>query len=846
MKKTFRSILAGAVALLAVSCYDDSGLRKDIQKLDDRVTAIEAALNAEVNGINDLATRLAAAEQALSTTNTTVASLVTKLDAVDGKVDGKVADFDAAIATLTAADKTLDDKIVAAIAKIAVVKVDEKDGNVVLTLADNTTVALSKPLSNVENSGLVTITDDNMWAVVGADGTVTSLDVPVGHPDVTIEFQVASDGNLQYSVNDGEWMNTGVNTSDISGQKYVINDVVVADDEKSVSITIGDAEYVLPIYAPEEAVVVKIKSGKQYFAYEEAKSVDVYLAGVSSCVIMNKPDGWKAKLNGATLSVTAPAQAKIESGEADAEGSVVLHANGADGKCQIAILTVSTNASNGTITITVDAAGNITLKNTMLYTETTMWGESFTDFAGGYIGIATVAEYNSYATFEDFFNACVMSDEDEVGGFANLSSVKGNNDLGGYYIEGEYEEDEYTFSLETLAGSMWPRYQLEEGGQYVVWTVPQTSTNLLSEASIAFYEPVYVNYDVVTSWNDAVVSIETLAGAESYYFYFMQNDFSSDEEFNAYMQTVGGGFMPSGPWGAFVGQGDVEGLGMKVNAGQQLVLSEITFSSLSADTEYYVWVFPYNSAKPASEYDYATDFLPYVKKFKTNSIVEGDVALPTIANKAESYFSISADVTPAEGTVVYYAYMNAADWDNGEVTAMDVVNECYYPLTVAEGTQNLSPASYELSVAPGAGYYMVFVAVNADGNYAVLAEDFTTPALPYNEGITCTVESVDKAEGTNNYTVVLNVAGAQKLGANISYRSSYTESTFINNYLNKVAAGNAETYWTWGNVENGKVTLTFTTSYTYLVLSASNVADGVVTELSPIKILDLTKAAFVE
>ena len=89
MKKTFRSILAGAVALLAVSCYDDSGLRKDIQKLDDRVTAIEAALNAEVNGINDLATRLAAAEQALSTTNTTVASLVTKLDAVDGKVEGK-------------------------------------------------------------------------------------------------------------------------------------------------------------------------------------------------------------------------------------------------------------------------------------------------------------------------------------------------------------------------------------------------------------------------------------------------------------------------------------------------------------------------------------------------------------------------------------------------------------------------------------------------------------------------------------------------------------------------------------------------------------------------------------
>ena len=264
MKKTFRSILAGALALLAVSCYDDSGLRNDIQKLDERVTAIENALNAEVNGINDLATRLAAAEQALTTTNTTVSELVAQLDAVDGKVDGKVADFEAAIATLTAADKTLDDKIVAAIAKIAVVNVEEKDGNVVLTLADNTTVALSKPLANVDNSNLVTITEDNMWAVVGPDGTVTSLDIPVGHPDITVEFQVSSTGELQYSVNGGEWEETGVNTSDISGQKYVINDVVLYEEEKSVVITIGDVEYSLPLYSLDSSVIT-IKSGKTYF-----------------------------------------------------------------------------------------------------------------------------------------------------------------------------------------------------------------------------------------------------------------------------------------------------------------------------------------------------------------------------------------------------------------------------------------------------------------------------------------------------------------------------------------------------------------------------------------------------
>ena len=65
MKKTFRTILAGAVALLSVSCYDDLALREDIANLGDdlkgleeRITALENTLNAEVGGINDLASRL--------------------------------------------------------------------------------------------------------------------------------------------------------------------------------------------------------------------------------------------------------------------------------------------------------------------------------------------------------------------------------------------------------------------------------------------------------------------------------------------------------------------------------------------------------------------------------------------------------------------------------------------------------------------------------------------------------------------------------------------------------------------------------------------------------------------
>ena len=100
MKKTLRTILAGAVALLAVSCYDDSELRGKVDKLDERVTVLETKLNAEVGGLNDLATRLAAAEAGITTLNGNVTTftsqitgILTRLDAVEGGVNDKLADL---------------------------------------------------------------------------------------------------------------------------------------------------------------------------------------------------------------------------------------------------------------------------------------------------------------------------------------------------------------------------------------------------------------------------------------------------------------------------------------------------------------------------------------------------------------------------------------------------------------------------------------------------------------------------------------------------------------------------------------------------------------------------------
>ena len=278
MKKTLRTILAGAVALLAVSCYDDSELRGKVEKLDERLTVVENTLNAEVGGINDLATRLAAAEAGITTLNgnvatftTQIAGILTRLDAIDGAADGKIKNLEAAIAALQAADVKFNADLAAAAAKIAVTDVTEEEGKVVLTLADGSKVSLSKPLANVENSGLVSVVETEeglFWAVVEADGTKKSLEVPVGHPDVEIDFQIAETGDLQYAVNGGEFVSTGVTTSDLSGQEYLITDVEVADGV--VVITIGETSISLPMYNPTPTVM--IKSGKQFFEYAASKN----------------------------------------------------------------------------------------------------------------------------------------------------------------------------------------------------------------------------------------------------------------------------------------------------------------------------------------------------------------------------------------------------------------------------------------------------------------------------------------------------------------------------------------------------------------------------------------------
>ena len=118
-------------------------------------------------------------EDDINTLKGQVESLTLKLAELESKLNTEVTNLNAAIAAIEA--------------KVAVIKVEDKDGTVVLTLANGNTLTVAKADGNVSNTGLVTtVTKDGKtyWAVVKNDGTVESLNVEVGHPDVNLSFNM--------------------------------------------------------------------------------------------------------------------------------------------------------------------------------------------------------------------------------------------------------------------------------------------------------------------------------------------------------------------------------------------------------------------------------------------------------------------------------------------------------------------------------------------------------------------------------------------------------------------------------------------------------------------------------
>ena len=284
-------------------------------------------------------------------------------------------------------------------------------------------------------------------------------------------------------------------------------------------LVFGGVEYQLPVYKVDNSVVV-IKTGKTYFSYGEEKVVDVVMSEITSMYVMSKPDGWRAKLNGNKLAVTAPAEATVIAGYAEADGEVLLHCTTADGKCKVAKLAVATTAG---FSLTIADDGKITIVNPEVVTTINqMMGWEQTDFNDAYMGLAPIAAFEADPKA---FVENAPYDYDNINFMINnfkqntMDWETGEFRYGGMYIPGEYEVDVIEVNIAdvymTFAYSELPR-----GSQFVVWACPVDSEGAprIDDLVYGYYSPIDIKAELVgePSFNEIVVDVD-LFGADGYY-----------------------------------------------------------------------------------------------------------------------------------------------------------------------------------------------------------------------------------------------------------------------------------------------------------------------------------------
>ena len=811
MKKTFLALCAVAAGLLTMSScgkiWDEfDSVHGEINDLKTRVEALETKLNAEVAAINskidglDAAYKLADAGFAEA-----IANLTTKLDALDGKLDGQVSTYAtdkaallAEIENLKKADENLakeDAKTLAALVAVGVTNVTKNtDGDVVITFVDGTSVTIP----TTPQEGLVTVVEVEgvkYWAVV-VNGVAQSLEVPVGHVDV--KFEVSEDNYLLYSVDGGAtWNETGAYVADdadslidfYQGETDEIDwDTYEYIKEDFYTVVFGGETYYLPIYKIDSSVVA-LKAGKTYFAYGEEKTVDVVLSEITSMYVMSKPDGWRAKLNGKKLTVTAPAEAAVTAGYAEADGEVLLHCTTSEGKCKVAMLNVATTPG---FSLSISEDGVLKIVNPEVVTMTDMWGVESTDFNDAYVGLAEVAAFEAdpiayVEGIQDNWDALYTY-------IANWKSNTADYDedwnpiykVGGAYVPGEYEVD----VIETTVPEMYADWNWGEeipAQPYVVWACPMDESGMPRTADLvyAYYYPEIkaTITEVTVSTTDVEVAVNVV-GATTYYVGMVAEEQLYGFPIDQFMQ------MQEGPFGYFqmalqYGMPDYAFQQMGTQFGGEygeempatITASQIHYGQqLMPNTKFYMWVFPVVDGLELTDYTYEDNLKPYIYEFTTGGLEAGGTAVVEYGEESLSFSSMMVDLESEGASMIYYNWYDVDTYnafaDDAALTNALLNGEKY----VIAG--DYGSAVNQNAVTPGAEFFLVALAVDAEGKYGEpVSKKFAAPELKFSETFKA---SFGEYEGSvyysgYRYNFPINVEGGE--AAKYYYTWSTTEYT---------------------------------------------------------------------
>ena len=820
MRKTFKLFCAAVVATLAVSSCG-----KMFDEIDTRLDSIE--------------TRLTELEAAL---NTDVANLAT-LDATHKALDKAVKDLEAALkaadATSAADIKALQESVAALQAQLAGVKVESKNGTVVVTIGENSfTLSKNGVLTIVEVEGV------KYWALVDpATGEATNLNVKVGHD---IKFKVDPETAEVLICYDGDkYVGTGVYAAE--GADTLIGDVEETDDY--VTITIGDATYQLQKWADDKSVL-GLSRADFFLMYGATKVVELTAEDIAEYYVMAKPDGWKASFEGKTLTVIAPAKKTYEVGAAEAEGEILIHATTVEGKCKVAKLDVKTGDG---LTLKIDSKGNLTIDNAFVGingNDEIGFTEGFMDFA---FGLAPADEFLAMASdYEEFFGTSDPYEGFEkayssmgwapVGFEMRFYNWYGFEDAAKSYEEGKYEVDHIEVSvLDVYKNNM--AYMVGGGplpyGSYVVWAVSEDANGTVGGMRFAEFNYVNIEVELMQAYhNDLKVSV-SVAGADEYLVGWMSESqfnqtgvgplsFSADSFASLDKYMLGA----QGPWSIFQKYGAPYMMSPQFGSPMPAEYAPMMFpeegallssfdyfgEKLQINETYYLWVMPmfnhmmkYDPMMDSydfSAYDYEKHFKPYVFVFKTNDVVAGSSVAVTLGEVETGFSYINVPYTAEGAEKVYYHFFTNDEFNelssDSEIVAA-VFEKCEWPMDMEEGVIEQGYLKH------GESRVLAVVALDAEGKYsAVVTKTYKTETVDVNQA-TVKLVSLTISED-EEYTAVLNVEGATKVFAITSTvnEKADQEAVAIKNHETQILSSNL-----WGLVEadvvDGKATITFDT-----------------------------------
>ena len=734
MRKIFASLKAVVAAALvasmtlAASCsYDDSAINNRVDKVEEDLAA--------------LTERVAALE----------AKVGEHAEALAAFADGKV-----------------------------VVDVKVENGNTTVTLSDGTSFVIPAPVADTDTDTNTTVAPAKdtdgvyYWAIYEGGEFVKFLEVenakvPVyaeageGCDCVPAELKFSVDSethNLLVSIDGGiTWVDSGVSTKTVSGA-CIFTDVVVNDDNTVTFVMVGGDEITV---AKAELVEFEATRSQVYVKAGETKAIPFAINdAVEDINVMNQPLGWKASVESTravggmdfVLNVTAPSKEFLATGFAEKEGLVAIHFNTASGACKVMNVTVNL----AELSIAVDKAGNVTIKNSVLdfyegYDNLTYEPYEYENFVTWYIGVLPIQSFNGTIT-EDVMYDSVLGTYGWMFGVEDMP-----------YVEGEYELQVVETSLQWMFENI--NYEdMSTTESYVVYLVPFADggkTPVFEDAVYASFKQMNVAVEEVEAYYNDVLLNVTFAGAEKYHITAVaESDLEWYDGIEGYIQDNIMMYFAY-DYVQFANTIEEDFFGKEISLIDLIDYGTEPWYSVLPNETYYLIVLPIEDSSVAYTDYVLEDFLYY--SFETLDIVEAAEPIEhtaTFVEEESSALGISVQVS-YDTEVVDYAYYKWYTEEQLDLTKEELLlgNEV-----------SLDYPVYESCSAPGEQKVLAVLLVNKNGEYTIAQHTFHSKDIVYSDAVISFESVTFEGEYVN-----VTIAGAE----NVDFFRYYVNSVDVAN-----------------------------------------------------------------